>query len=128
MRQYPEGLQAQIVAEWKAGSSLNSLARGHDIPKSTVQRWVAHHPRVAVIPSTEPKKDLAAYDLDEMALKLVDGSVNAVSRIFGVTEDDAWLKRQNAADLAVLAGVIADKLYRLVGAIQSGQQQPNADA
>ena len=115
---YAPETKAQVIAEWKAGSSLNGLSKGHGIPKATIQRWVSLHPRIQVIPSTQPKKEQATYDLDAMALRLIEGSVTAVDRIYGVTSDELWLKRQNAADLAILAGVIADKLYRLLGAIQ----------
>lgn len=114
---YSSAERAKVLSEWMAGASLNQLARDNGIPKSTVQRWVDGQKRV-IAQSTGPKKDVPVYDLDDMALKLVDGSVNAVTHILGVTQDDAWLKRQNAADLAVFAGVISDKLYRLLGAIQ----------
>lgn len=118
MQQHSEEVKATVIAEWKAGSSLNALVKAHGVPKTTVRGWVAPYERVAIAPSAAPKKELATYDLDEMALRLVRGSVDAVDRIYGVTGDGEWLRKQNAADLAVLAGVIADKLYRLLGAIQ----------
>ena len=120
---YPAEFKAQVISEFKAGSSLNQLAAAHHCPKSTIQGWVRQHERVRVVPKKE--NPLAAYDLDDMAVKLVDGSVSAVQAIFGVTKDDTWLKRQNAADLAVLAGVISDKLYRLLGAIGPANNPDN---
>ena len=123
---YSDELKAQVISEWMAGSSLNQLAATHSVPKPTVQHWVKGRERL-VIPVSIPKKDpMEPYDLDRMAVDLVDGSVRAVTAIFRVTADDVWLKRQNAADLAVLAGVISDKLYRLLGAIQPAQaDQPD---
>ncbi len=118
MQTYTDELKAQVIAEWKAGSSLNALVKAHGVPKTTVRSWVGPHDRVAIVHSAAPKKEVTTYNLDDMALRLVRGSVDAVDRIYGVTADDVWLKRQSAADLAILAGVIADKLYRLLGAIE----------
>lgn len=118
MTEYAPETKAQVIAEWKAGSSLNALVKAHGVPKTTLRHWLEGHARVAVAHVPAPKKEQATYDLDAMALRLVRGSVDAVDRIYGVTNDDEWLRKQNAADLAVLAGVIADKLYRLLGAIQ----------
>ena len=114
MKVYSPELKAQVIAEWMAGASQKQLVTAFGVPQSTVRTWIRDRIRVA------PKKqdELAPYDLDAMAVGLVDGSVRAVTAIFGVTADDTWLKRQNAADLAILAGVISDKLYRLLGAIR----------
>ena len=126
MRTYTPEFKAQVIAEWKAGSAMKGLARAHKIPQSTVQTWLKGHTRVALVSAPDPKKKVAElYDLDAMALKLIDGSVSAVTAIHGVTLDGAWLQRQNAADLAILLGVISDKLYRLLGAIK--RAAANAD-
>lgn len=115
MQTYTDEQRAQVIAEWKAGSSLNQLARAHKMPKGTVQRWVQNLERVQV---ATQKNEVAVYDLDAMALRLIDGSVSAVSSIHGLATRSDWLEKQNAADLAVLLGVISDKLYRLLGAIR----------
>ena len=115
MNTYSPELKAQVIAEWMAGASLKQLALSYAVPKSTVQEWVKGHGRVAVVPKNKEDDD---RDLDSRAWGLVDGSFSALSRIHGVTQDDAWLKRQNAADLAIFAGVISDKLIRLLGAVQ----------
>ncbi len=112
-RTYSPELKTQVIAEWKAGSSLDSLAKAHTMPKATVQAWTSHLERVPVSIAKRPEP----YDLDEMAIRLINGSVNAVSAIHGVTEDGAWLRSQTASELAILLGVISDKLYRLLEAI-----------
>lgn len=116
MTTYAPDLKAQVIAEWGAGSSLDRLAKDHGVPKSTVRNWVQGYDRVALVPTA--KTELGAYDLDKAAVGLVDDSIRAIHAIYGTAEDPAWLRGQNAADLAILAGVIADKLYRLLGAIR----------
>lgn len=112
---YAPDLKAQVIAEWKAGSSLNQLAQQFKIPKSTIQTWAEAHPRTMLIPK---QNSLADYDLDGMAVELLDGSLGAIRAIQRAPADEAWLKRQDAQQLAILYGVISDKLYRLLGAIQ----------
>ena len=115
VRQYEPEIQARVIAEWKAGSSLNQLAREFKIPKSTIQGWAEAHPRTMLVPKQNP---LANYDLDGMAVELLDGSLGAIRAIQRAPTDEAWLKRQDAQQLAILYGVISDKLYRLLGAIR----------
>ena len=124
MKTYTPELRAAVIAEWGAGSSLDSLAKAHQLPKSTVRNWVQGYDRVALVPTA--KKELGSYDFDGAAVNLVDGSVRAIQAIYGATADEAWLKRQSAADLAILAGVIADKLYRLLGAIRVSDEDGQA--
>ena len=113
---YTPELKAQVIAEWKAWASQKNLVKQFWVPQTTLRAWVRPYERISAAPKKDPA--LEPYDLDKMAVELVDGSVRAVTAIFGVTADSTWLKGQNAADLAVLAGVISDKLYRLIGAIR----------
>ena len=120
---YTAEVKAQVIAEWKAGSSLGQLVKAHGIPKATVQNWVSTHERLQLVQVPNTKTE--PYDLDKMAVELVDGSRRAILSIYRLAEDIEWLRSQNAADVAVLGGVISDKLYRLLGAI-TGSSGPSA--
>ena len=113
-RTYTAELKAKVIAEWKAGASLNQLAALAKAPKATVQSWVRGHRRIELI----PKKTLDAYDFDTAAVQLIDGSVRAFQAILAAAEDASWIKGHSPSEAAILAGVIADKLYRLLGAIE----------
>lgn len=113
-RTYTDELKAQAIADWKAGASLGQLVKDYHVPKATAQGWLKGHERLAVQVSN-PKKE--PYNLDQLAVELVDGSGKALVAIYRLAEDPTWLRQQNAADLGVFAGVISDKLYRLLGAV-----------
>ena len=114
MTTYPAEVKAQVIADWMAGASLGQLVKTYEVKKPTIQTWVRNRERLAVQVST-PKRE--PYNLDKLAVDLVDGSGKALVAIFRLAEDTEWLRQQNAADLAIYAGVISDKLYRLLGAV-----------
>lgn len=126
-RTYAPELKAQVIAEWKAGSSLGGCSRAFSVPLTTVASWVKGESRLPV-ELQQPKQKPEPYNLDQMAVKLVDGSVHAVSAIHGIAQEHEWLQKQNAADLGVLLGIISDKLYRLLEAIRPYRAEPAAGA
>lgn len=113
-------VQAQVVAEWKSGSSERTLAQMHRVSRRTIARWVAGHER-AVKTNT-----LAAYDLDAMALRLISGSVSTLGAIHGIGQQEDWLRKQSADELAIFYGVIADKLIRVLAAIPKPDEHDEA--
>ena len=120
MKTYSDETKAKAIAEWMAGASLPQLAAAFSAPMSTVQGWVKGHTRVVAV----TKKGLSDYDFDNAARQLIDGSVRAFTAILRAAEDPEWIKGHSPNEAAILAGVIADKLYRLLGAIE---QQPGSD-
>lgn len=64
-------------------------------------------------------------DLDDLAQTLVVENFRAIFAILRQSQDPAWLRQQNAKDLAILLGVSSDKLYRLLIAVAGGAQQPD---
>lgn len=123
MTQYNDEFKAQIISEWMAGSSLNQLSAVHKMPKATVQSWVRGHTRYTL--PVPQKNGLEDYDFDGAAEQLIDGSVRAYKAIVRAAEDPEWIKGHSPSEAAILAGVIADKLYRLLGAIER-PTDPNA--
>lgn len=106
-----------------AGSSIKGLAREHKVPESTVRGWTKGRRRVGVAPAPKKENEPEEFDLDAMAKGLVIGSVKAVRAILAAAEDPAWIYEYSPHEAAILVGVISDKLYRLLGAIQ----RPDSD-
>ena len=118
-RKYTDELRDQVIAEHMAGASLGQLAKAYGVSKPTVQRWVGGAPRY---PVSIQKNTLSTYDFDGAAKELIDGSVRAFTSILRAAEDHEWIKGHSPNEAAILAGVIADKLYRLLGAIEVGNE------
>jgi transposase len=110
---YTDETKTQIRVEWMAGATLDQIATSYTMPKSTVQSMVKGMRRTELI----HKKSLSDYDFDSAAEQLIDGSVRAAASILRAAEDHEWIKGHSPNEAAILFGVIADKLYRLLGAI-----------
>ncbi len=108
---YADEFKAQVIAGWKAGDSELQLAERYDVPRTTLQKWLKGHERAT-------KTSLTIYDYDAMAVRLIDGSISALGAIQNIASDKSWLEGQDAGQVAILYGVIADKLYRVLGAIR----------
>lgn len=124
MNTYTPEVKASVVTAWMAGASLNQLVAQFKVPKTTVARWVSDLERIAPAPSPGPKK----ISLVDLSYELATESFNAAIAILRLAQDRAWLEKQNANDLAILFGVNADKLYRLLPAFTGPASNVDADA
>jgi hypothetical protein len=124
MEKHPDDLKAKVIAEHMAGASLGQLAKAYNVPKPTVQRWVGGAPRY---PVSIRKETLQTYDFDKVAVELIDGSVRAFTSILHAAEDHEWIKSHSPNEAAILAGVIADKLYRLLGSLDITDERTPAE-
>ena len=107
---YTAEVKAQVIADWKTGASLGQLVKAHGVPKTTVRAWVEGMDRTGTV----LKKNTPT--LDEMAWELVGESFAALRAILRKAQDDSWLDKQNANDIAIFFGVTSDKLLRLLAA------------
>jgi hypothetical protein len=80
-----------------------------------VQGWVKGRTRTVLVQKTnDPDQDT----IDDIAWRHVRKGALASEAILTKATDAGWLEKQNAADLAILYGVIADKQLRLLAAYQ----------
>lgn len=110
---HDDGTRAAVLASLLTGQSVNAVAQQYRIGRSTVIAWRDS----AGLGSThvEPQKyaewsELVAGVLREL---LTTVQIQAVAY-----RDAAWLARQNAADAAVLTGVLLDKAVRILEAAE----------
>lgn len=113
MQNYTDEVKAQVIARWESGDSLNVLTGAFGIAKSTIQGWVKGRPRTSLVPKPkQPDEDT----IDDIAWSWLKAQGDASLAILRKAADDSWLSRQNAHDLGVLYGIIADKQLRLLAA------------
>lgn len=107
---YSEEKKASALAALLQGQSLSHVAREYNIPKGTLAGW-----KKKDIPNDpKQKKDIGKLLLGYLETNLESLRVQAE---FFKTEE--WLKKQNAADVAVLHGVMTDKAVRLMEAFNA---------
>ncbi len=111
MQKYTDATKAAVLAGWKAGTSERQLATQHQVPMSTISRWVHGINRDVVVPKTK-------RTLDEMAFELVEATFDGLIAIAKQAQDPGWLKDQRADGLHLMFGVAADKLIRILSAVE----------
>lgn len=105
--------KAAAVADLAMGESIGATARKYGVDRTTIRRW-RDSGGVEIAPTVPPQKK----DLGELVYGLVEESINTMVAQLRFARDPQWLARQNAADLAVLFGVTADKATRLLAAFR----------
>lgn len=103
------------MAALLAGQSITEVAATYHLPEGTVKSWRARmkpggESDVAKV-ATEKREEIGTLLLRYLETNLT--TLNAQAEVF---KDPEWLKKQNAADVAVLHGVMTDKSVRLLEA------------
>lgn len=115
--------KAAALAALLAGQSVSQVAREYHLNRATVIAWRD----AAGLGSTPVQPEKRAEIGEQVAdyLRAVLGTLAIQARVFA---DEGWLKRQDAADAAVLHGVLTDKAIRLLEALDPGDDGANAGA
>lgn len=114
--EYSEETKAAVMAALLSGQSITQVAKDYDIPKGTVSGWKHKSAEVAEV-TTQKKERIGDLLVSYLSTSLE--TLEAQARMF---KNEEWLKKQNAADVAVLHGVVTDKAIRLLEALaQQGQ-------
>jgi regulator of protease activity HflC (stomatin/prohibitin superfamily) len=116
-KRIPDSTRAAVVAALLEGQAVTKVADDYKIDKATVSRLKKAIP-VALLQEVATKKEI------DIAGKIADhlnASFEALTNILAVTKDNAWLTKQNASDLATFSGVTADKVFRVLEAIENAQ-------
>jgi hypothetical protein len=112
-------MAAQIITCLAAGKAIEETAAELDISITWVRRVRDNLPEDFIAQFTQAKsKEISA--LIEQGLR---AQLEAMTDLVKVTEDEVWLKKHTASELAILFGVISDKTLRAFAAIE----RANAD-
>lgn len=123
MKRIADDTRAAVMAALLEGQAVTKVADDYKLSKATVSRLRSEIPAEA-LEQIETKKqiDIAGKIADHL-----DASFEALTNILAVTRNDAWLSKQNASDLATFSGVTADKVFRVLEAIENAQANKDED-
>ena len=110
---YDDQTKAAVLASLLAGQAVSYVAKEYDIPEGTVASWKARELRGVNAADLEEKQAVIGPKLLDYMVAALD-TLRAQLIVMG---DPEWLRKQSAADLAVLAGVQVDKLMRMFEAL-----------
>jgi len=112
MAKHSDETKAAVMAALLAGQSVSSTAKEYKLPKGTVSNWKRKaKERAGGTEETYPKK---AAEIGELLIGYLHTNLETLRVQSVFFRNEAWLKQQNAADLAVLHGVVTDKSIRLL--------------
>jgi hypothetical protein len=110
--QHSAEFKGRVLAAVVAGTSVLQIAKEFNIAPSTVRTWRAAAGITPVV-DAEKKRDLGVQIGDYLSTGLE--ALTAQLRVFS---DPDWIKNQPAGDLAILHGVISDKLVRVLAGLE----------
>jgi len=121
---YAPEVKAAVVAALLEGQAASKVAADYHLPEGTVKAWGSRLRNGASelrAVATERRDEIGALLVEYLRESLVTLKVHTT-----FARDSAWLGQQNAADFAVMHGVLMDKAVRLLDAL--GGPQPATDA
>ena len=108
---YSDDTRAAVMAALLAGQSIGQVAREYNIPKGTVSYWKNNQ---GVGNNPTQKKEIG-----DLLLNYLHANLEALAAQAELFKTKEWLMKQNAADVAVLHGVMTDKAIRLMEAFNA---------
>lgn len=126
-RGYDPEVKAAVIAALLTGQSVASVADEYDIPRGTVSSWKKRNAEpflqqaaATVATDATQKKEAVATDTASVGEQIITYLQKSLQSLTAQVEhfgDKDWLKKQDAADIAVLHGVQTDKAIRLLEAL-----------
>jgi transposase-like protein len=116
---YSEETKAAVLAALLTGQAISKVAEEYNIPEGTIKGWKSRqangNPVVKVV---EEKKER----IGELLIEYIALSLETLQKQVVTFGDKKWLKEQEASQVAVLHGVIADKTIRLLEALSGPEE------
>lgn len=116
--------KAAVLAALLAGQGADDVARTYQLPRATVQEWQRQVRLAAEVVQTQKRPD--ASRIGDLLVRYLERNLTTLEIQAEQFSDAAWLHRQNAADAAVLHGVLTDKAVRLLEALDPGDGDADA--
>ena len=119
---HDDTIRAAALADLLLGCTISEVARKHGVDRKTVRGWKDAYPQVSPSPPVVPQqkeRDLGALVADYLATGLQ--TLTAQARVAG---DPDWITQQPAGELAIFHGVLADKLVRILAALETSDVSP----
>ena len=113
-RRYSDETRAAVLAALLAGQAASHVAEQYNVPEGTVRGW-KHREIASNSPSSVVTQKKQA--IGDLILGLLRTELLTLDAMLVAFNDASWIRKQNAADAAVLFGVIQDKSFRKLEAM-----------
>lgn len=114
---YDADTKARVIARVNSGETIADVSRSTHITPPTIRSWVRAAGRPALPAETR-------IDLGVKVTEFLGEALEALKAISRQFQDPEWTATQNARDLGVAAGILADKMVRVLAAIEPVEDEP----
>lgn len=129
-RGHSDEVKAAVLAALLEGWSVNTVAERYGVPAGTVKSWKHREltdpgPLVATAVATVAT---TKRSLGELIEALMEAELESLRRMAETFNDPQWLKKQEAGEVAILYGVMQDKVFRKLEALKrAASDRPAGD-
>lgn len=116
--------KAAVMAALLAGQGVTEVAREFSLDESTVRNWKRTIAKETLTKINAKKGDRLA----ELTFGYLEGLLVSLTEQVGHVKTAEYVTKQPASEIAVLHGVMADKAFRLLSALPTGEPGGGADA
>jgi len=115
----PDDVRAAIMAALLAGQGVSETAETFQIPQQTVSDL-----KKLIDPYLERigRGSVQKLEIGEKVLNVLDTQLQALQAIAEGIKAASYIEKQPASEIAVLYGVIADKAFRILSALEPEPQ------
>lgn len=108
--------RAAVLAALLTGQSISAIAETFHLSRATVRSWRA---AAGLADGPPPVNQEKRRDIGGLIAAYLDTALATLRVQAEHFSDKTWLGKQPAAELAVLHGVLADKAFRLLSALET---------
>lgn len=119
-RKYSPEVKAAVMAALLQGQSVSSLAKEYEIPKGTISNWKNYD---GVHKNRTQKKQ---EEIGGLLIELLHTNLVTLRKQSEMFQNEKWVTKQAASDMAVLYGVVTDKSIRLLEAMSNAPTDNNS--
>ena len=126
--QYSAEVHAACLAALLAGQAVGVVAGAYNVPVATLRSWKSRAlGRVGPVGTAESGGGQRTVErIGELLVAYLVESLETLRAQLKVMGDGEWLKKQSAAEIAVLHGVGVDKALRLLEGLETANASAGA--
>jgi transposase-like protein len=115
--EYSSETRAAVMAALLTGQSIPAIAREYNVPRGTVYGWKRQV--FSVVPDDAASDATQKGEIGDLLLGYLTSALKTLKIQVEFFSDKQWLAKQDASEVAVLHGVLADKTVRLLEALST---------
>jgi hypothetical protein len=113
-REYSEATKAAVMGALLTGQSAAAVAAAYKVPASTVRNWKREASLDSGVTASQKER------IGHLIIDNLEAALETTRVMLSAFADKDWIRKQDASEVAVLYGVIQDKVFRVLEALPDG--------